>query len=90
VTVPKIIAEQYAIRPGNDIEWIPAGDAVRVRKATPRSQRRVADGIARRLELFDLATQRQKARQAKAKRKPPRARDRGWRREDLYDRGRAR
>jgi AbrB family looped-hinge helix DNA binding protein len=90
VTVPKIIAEQYGIRPGDDIEWIPAGDAVRVRKAAPQAQNRAANAIARQLELFDLATQRQQARQAKAKRKPPRVRDRGWRREDLYDSGGAR
>jgi AbrB family looped-hinge helix DNA binding protein len=30
VTVPKAIAEQYGIRPGDEIEWLPAGDAIRV------------------------------------------------------------
>jgi bifunctional DNA-binding transcriptional regulator/antitoxin component of YhaV-PrlF toxin-antitoxin module len=90
VTVPKIIAEQYGIRPGDDIEWTPAGDAVRVCKSTPHSRSQAGSDVARRLELFDLATQRQKARQAKQKRKLSRPRDRGWRREDLYDRGGAR
>ncbi len=90
VTVPKVIAERYGIRPGDDIEWTPAGEAVRVCKATVRAPHEAAGGIARRLELFDLATQRQKARQAKQKRQVTRPRERGWRREDLYDRGHAR
>jgi AbrB family looped-hinge helix DNA binding protein len=90
VTVPKTIAEQYGIRPGDDIEWLPAGDAVRVCKTAPRSRSRATNEIARRLELFDLATLRQEARQAKPKRRPPSLRDRGWRREDLYGRGGAR
>jgi AbrB family looped-hinge helix DNA binding protein len=27
LTVPKAIAEQYGIRPGDELEWIPAGPA---------------------------------------------------------------
>ncbi len=90
VTVPKAIADQYGIRPGDDIEWIPAGDAVRVQRAGLRAQASAPSVIARRLELFDLATERQRARQKRAKRIRPKARERGWRREDLYERGRAR
>ena len=30
VTVPKVIAEQYGIRPGDDIDWVSAGDSIRV------------------------------------------------------------
>ena len=30
VTIPKVIADQYGIHPGDDIAWIAAGDAVRV------------------------------------------------------------
>jgi AbrB family looped-hinge helix DNA binding protein len=30
VTVPKAIAERYGIRPGDEIDWVPAGDAIRV------------------------------------------------------------
>ena len=90
VTVPKVIAEQYGIRPGDDIEWVPAGDAVRVRKVLSHPRSQAASATARRLELFDLATQRQKARQAKTRTQRPPAHDRGWQREDLYDRGGAR
>ncbi|MCK6555491.1 AbrB/MazE/SpoVT family DNA-binding domain-containing protein [Candidatus Binatia bacterium] len=90
VTVPKAIAAEYGIRPGDDIEWIPAGSAVRVCKATPHPRSPLArDIIAARLELFDLASKRQKARQQKARGKTARTRDRGWRRDDLYDRGSA-
>ena len=90
VTVPKAIAEQYGIHPGDNIEWVPAGDAVRVHMGKPRARGPAAGDIARRLELFDLATERQHARQKKALRARPKARARGWRREDVYDRGHAR
>jgi len=87
VTVPKAIAEQYGIHPGDDIEWVPAGEAVRVHKKTRRPPGPVGGDIARRLEFFDLATERQHTRQKKARRTPAKTRDRGWRREDVYERG---
>lgn len=86
VTVPKAIADQYGIRPGDEIEWLPAGDAIRVlpagRKATP------AD-VETRLKLFDAATGRQQRRPSRRRQAGP-PRERGWRREELYGRGRAR
>jgi AbrB family looped-hinge helix DNA binding protein len=87
VTVPKLIAERYGIRPGDEIDWVPAGDAIRVvppAQRTPRSK----DSRARRLALFDQATERQRERQRGQTRRR-RAADRGWHREDLYGRGRA-
>ena len=86
VTVPKAIAEQYGIRPGDDIEWVPAGDTIRV---VPPGRTPPALDLALRVRLFDAATERQRLRQT---RKPRAARGgaRGWRREDLYGRGRAR
>ena len=30
VTVPKVIANQYGIRPGDEVEWVAAGEAIRV------------------------------------------------------------
>ena len=89
VTVPKAIAQQFGIRPGDDIEWIPAGDAVRVQKTRPRGRGSAAGETARRLELFDRATERQRERQQAAGQAPAPARARGWRRDDVYDRGRA-
>lgn len=86
VTVPKAIAEQFKIRPGDDIEWLPAGDSIRV---VPRRHRRPADDRLRRLRRFDEATERQFGRQAglTLEKEPL---DRGWKREDLYERARPR
>jgi AbrB family looped-hinge helix DNA binding protein len=53
VTVPKAIAEQYGIRPGDEIEWLPAGDAIRV---VPMSSPRPVMDLEVRLRLFDAAT----------------------------------
>ena len=91
VTLPKAIADHFAIRPGDEVEWTVAGQVIRV---VPRSTRPPASGEqdgARRLALFDAATARQKARQragARTAARSPKAR--GWTRDDLYDRGRAR
>jgi AbrB family looped-hinge helix DNA binding protein len=84
VTLPKRLAEQFEIRPGDEIEWIPAHDSIRVVPA--RSRPRL--GVAARLRLFDRATARQRRRQGDHRRSRP-ADQRGWTREDLYDRGRA-
>jgi AbrB family looped-hinge helix DNA binding protein len=88
VTVPKAIAERYGIRPGDDIDWVPAGDVIRVVPAARRMPGS-KDSRGRRLALFDQATERQRERQRGQKRHRPRT-DRGWRRDDLYERGRTR
>ena len=84
VTVPKAIADEFRIRPGDEIEWVAAGEVIRV---IPPSKRAVVDDRESRLRLFDQATERLRRRSAGAAKK--RARDRGWRREDLYSRGRS-
>jgi AbrB family looped-hinge helix DNA binding protein len=85
VTLPKVIAERYGIRPGDEIEWVPAGDVIRV---VPPGRALPALDRKSRLKLFDAATERQRGRQpARRKARPPR--DRGWTREELYTRGRA-
>lgn len=85
VTIPKAIAERYGIEPGDDIAWVPAGDGIRV---LPEGVVVSVDASVR-LKLFDEATdrQRKRSRRMKAGRAPV---DRGWTREDLYRRGRAR
>lgn len=87
VTVPKAIAEQYGIHPGDHIDWSPAGDAIRVARVAPRRATGAGDGPSARLKLFDQATARQQQRQA-GRPRTRRAKTRGWRREELYDRGR--
>lgn len=85
VTIPKALADEYGIDPGDDIEWSRSGDAIRL---SPASKKRELD-VSARLRLFDKATLRQKAREKTAK--PARvADDRGWTREELYDRDRSR
>lgn len=82
VTVPKVIADAYGIRPGSELEWIPAGDTLRV---VPAAEAPEPMDTTERLRLFDEATARQKKRQAK--RRVGAAKGRGWTREELYDRG---
>ena len=87
LTVPKAIADQYGIRPGDQLQWIAAGDAIHV---IPLGKNKLAEQertVKERLELFDQATRRQKRRQRKAGKACPRPAARGWKREELYGRG---
>lgn len=84
VTVPKAIADRYGIEPGDEIEWVPAGDAIRVVLAGTQAP---PEDLNARLRVFDQATERHR------KRRGPRkgaSGPRGWTREDLYGRGRSR
>lgn len=85
VTLPKAIADRYGIAPGDEIEFVPAGATIRVRRMSSES---TTPDRQQRLARFDQATQRQQARGG-AKRQPADG-DRGWRREELYERGSAR
>ena len=81
LTLPKVLAERYHIDPGDEVEWEGAGDAIRI---VPVRGRRSSDPSAR-LKLFDQATSRQTKRQSEAALEA--AEDRGWTREELYERG---
>jgi AbrB family looped-hinge helix DNA binding protein len=88
VTIPKALAEQFGIQPGDEIEWSASADAIRL---FPRGSGHTGeeDSIESRLRSFDQATQRQIERETS----PPvrrRGRVRGWKREDLNDSGRSR
>jgi bifunctional DNA-binding transcriptional regulator/antitoxin component of YhaV-PrlF toxin-antitoxin module len=85
VTVPRTIADRYEIRPGDDIDWVPAGDVIRV---VPHGKNAVPQNREFQLRLFDQATDRHRKRQPARAAKPADAR--GWRREDLDVRGRSR
>jgi AbrB family looped-hinge helix DNA binding protein len=85
VTVPKVIAEKYHIRPGDRIDWVAAGDVIRV---IPPDTKLPAEDSESRLRLFDQATKRHLKRPPAPETKSPSGR--GWRREDLYKRGRSR
>lgn len=83
VTVPKAIADQYRIRPGDEITWVAAGESIRVLPANASAE----SDVDARLKLFDEATRRQRGRNKNIK---PSSGGRGWTREELYDRGRSR
>jgi bifunctional DNA-binding transcriptional regulator/antitoxin component of YhaV-PrlF toxin-antitoxin module len=84
VTVPKALADRYHLEPGDEIAWEAAGDAIRM---VPVGRKR-SDDPSTRLKLFDQATARQRERERGSR--LARASQRGWAREDLYDRGRPR
>jgi AbrB family looped-hinge helix DNA binding protein len=85
VTIPKVIADRFDIRPGDEIEWKVEGGVIRVLPQRPGSE---VLGTEERLRLFDLATARQREREREtAEPAPAPAKDRGWTREDLYRRG---
>jgi len=85
VTVPRKIADEYHIRPGDNIDWVPAGEAIRV---IPPGKQTAPQGREWRLRWFDQATERHRKRRLERAAAQPRSR--GWRREDLYGRGRSR
>ena len=81
VSIPKSLAARAGIRIGDELEWEHAAGALRVRLAAPAA---AAITVAERLRLFDAATARQAARQRRRRMRP--SSNRGWKREDLYDR----
>jgi AbrB family looped-hinge helix DNA binding protein len=85
VTLPKALADRFGIQPGDDIEWEAAGDVLRIVPASKRSSGRSVD---ERLALFAAIQERQRKRERGRRCKT--TSDRGWEREDLYKRGRAR
>ncbi|MBI1722700.1 MAG: AbrB/MazE/SpoVT family DNA-binding domain-containing protein [Gemmatimonadetes bacterium] len=86
VTIPKAIADRYRIKEGDNLEFVAAGDVIRVVPPERQAEQR---SIAERLELFDAATKRLQARQRHQARRRVTAKDRGWTRDQLYTRGRA-
>jgi len=87
VTLPKALATQYRIRPGDEILWVASGDVIRVVPQGSRAQK--PQTAKQRLQLFDEATARIANRRAPTQ--PTRGqKERGWSREELYDRGRSR
>jgi AbrB family looped-hinge helix DNA binding protein len=93
LTVPKRIADQYGIRPGDELEWIPAGESIRVELVRRKAKSSHELTVEERLALFDAGTKRLDELHAEELKKNQGNRltreTRGWTREDLYndDRG---
>jgi len=91
LTVPKKIADQYGIRPGDEVDWIPAGDSIRVEPVRRRIRNRGELAAPQRLALFDANTkwldelQADQLKEAKAKGTRITRENRGWTREELYE-----
>src|ERR1700683_156662 len=94
LTVPKAIADQYGIRPGDELEWIPAGESIRVelvrRKAKAGQQLTAEERVA----LFDANMERvdrlqaEQLKEARESNAPSMREKHGWTREELCeDRG---
>lgn len=94
LTLPKAIAEQYGIRPGDEVEWAAAEDSIRIEPV--RGMARVGQHLTlqERVELFDQGSKRLDKIQADQLKKvassKTRGANRGWTREELYERGVAR
>lgn len=88
LTVPKVIADQYGIRAGDELEWIPAGESIRVELVTRKAKAGHELTTDEKLALFDAGTKRLNELQAKELKKNQGNRvtreTRGWTREDLY------
>ena len=88
VTIPKRIAEQYGIAPGDEVEFSPAGDSIRL--APARQPMRSSLSLEERLRMFDEDTAWQRERQKQMTIPADSAAERGWSRADLYTRGKSR
>lgn len=85
VTIPKAIAEEYGIEPGDEIEFRPAGDFIRVIPPGGRRKRRLS--AEERLRIFDAGMERQRRYEETLKLPDELPTERDWKREDLYTRG---
>jgi AbrB family looped-hinge helix DNA binding protein len=83
VTIPKKVADEYGIGPGDVIEWEPAGDVIRV---LPPRMGPTQLSLEERLSLFDRGSRRRDERMREG---PSDVHDRGWTREELHERGSA-
>jgi bifunctional DNA-binding transcriptional regulator/antitoxin component of YhaV-PrlF toxin-antitoxin module len=92
VTLPRALAKQLGIKPGDDIAWEIAGEVMRIVPSARKVRSNSPDDASARLRLFDQATRRQRHREKSRKRELMIGGKggRGWTREELYTRGSAR
>ena len=84
VTIPKRLAEEYGIAPGDEVEFIGVGDIIHL---VPQGRGQGSQlSLEERTRSFAAATarQRERAKHMKLPKDPPESRD--WARAELYDR----
>lgn len=92
LTVPKKIAD-HGIRPGDELDWIPVGESIRVELVRLRGKAKAGQELTtdEKLALFDANTkwldelQTDQLKEAKAKCTRTTPENRGWTREELYE-----
>ncbi|MEX0900347.1 MAG: AbrB/MazE/SpoVT family DNA-binding domain-containing protein [Gammaproteobacteria bacterium] len=85
LTLPKRLAEQYGIQPGDEVEFQAAGDSIRLVPGGAKAGSETLS-LAERQRLFDEDTAWQRERERHMKFDPAAGGGRGWTREGLYDR----
>lgn len=88
LTLPKRLAEQFGIKPGDEVEFVAAGDVIHL---VPPGRRLAPQlSLEERLRLFDNSTKwlQEYAKQLPLPTQP--ADERDWTREELYTRGKPR
>lgn len=85
ITLPRELARTHRIEPGEEVFFEDAGSAIYLRRA--KADPRVGEGDAtENLDRFDAASERQSARDRTWPVAVERPAERGWTREELYQR----
>jgi AbrB family looped-hinge helix DNA binding protein len=85
ITLPKKLVDSYGIQIGDEVELVASGEVITI---VPAAASKPRLSLEERLRLFDEATRRQRAREPLPA--STSEEDRGWIRDELYDRGRPR
>lgn len=89
ITLPKRLVDTYGIHVGDEVELVAAGDVIAI--VLPGAAKPMLS-VEERLRLFDESRERQRQRERERGPLPAPSdpEDRGWTRDELYDRGRPR
>ncbi len=91
LTVPKKIADLYGIRPGDELDWVPAGDSIRVELVRKKARSGEQLSPQERVALFNAnmkwldEIQAEQLKEAEANPVRITRETRGWTREELYN-----
>ena len=85
ITLPKRLVDLYGISVGDEVELVASGEAIAI---VPARAAKPLLSLEERLRLFDESQRR--VRERKPLPAPGDPEDRGWTRDELYDRGRPR